>query len=378
MPEKPNVLFLLPSLKRAGAETQMVDLINNINRKEFNIHVVTFLNDFSLLKRLNTKDINYQYIPRRSKFAVGYLFSLKTFIKKHNIRLIHCTIQFSLLVAWLSLAITLFKKKIKLICAIHTTINVRLKGDLIDRFIYSKLLRQCEEIIFVCRAQRDYWVAKYPELKKASKVVYNGVDIRRYDPEICEVQGTRLIESLNISPECRIIACIAGFRPEKRHDKLLRVFARLPNDYRLLLAGDGPLKQEMEDYATQLGVMERTYFLGNMSDVRPVLAVADITVLASTAVETFSIAMLESLSMNTPVIAPDIGGLKEAIGLSPCNGAVYSIGNEDAFYKAIIQFDDSCEEKRCESPRGCVKRYFDNRHMARQTVRIISKSMHRG
>lgn len=372
---KHNVLFLLPSLKRAGAETQMVDLINNTSRQEFHIHVVTFQNDFSLLERLNTKDINYQYIPRKSKFAISYLFSLRDFIKKHNITLIHCTLQFSLLVAWLSIAMLFFKKKPKLICAIHTTKNVNIKRELTDRFLYSKLLRRCVEVIFVCKAQKDYWLLKYPYLEEISSVVYNGIDSRRYDPDVCIEQGAASLKKLNIPLNCPIISCIAGFRPEKGHDILLRVFSRLPEEYHLILAGDGPLKLQMEDYAANLGVMVRVHFLGNLSDVRPVLAASTVTVLASTAVETFSIAMLESLAMDTPVVAPDIGGLSEAISLQSENGAVYPIGDENAFFNALLSINTPIDKQKIGTIRSCVIKYFDNEVMVKEIVKIIKKNL---
>ena len=110
--------------------------------------------------------------------------------------------------------------------------------------------------------------------------------------------------------------CVAGFRPEKLHRVLIRSireFKELINeDCFLLLAGSGPLQSDLESLARELGIVDQLVFLGEVSDVRPVLAASDYKVLASEA-ETFSMAMLEAMAMEVPVIATRVGGSAEAI-----------------------------------------------------------------
>ena len=55
------------------------------------------------------------------------------------------------------------------------------------------------------------------------------------------------------------------------------------------------------------------HFIGEIEDVRPVLAALDVFVLPSIAVESFSNAALEAMSMGRPVILSDIGGAREMI-----------------------------------------------------------------
>ena len=70
--------------------------------------------------------------------------------------------------------------------------------------------------------------------------------------------------------------------------------------------------------------------------MRPLLAASDLTVLASTAVETFSIAMLESMAMGVPMVVTDVGGLKEAIIDGSC-GYVVKPGAPVEFSEAISE-----------------------------------------
>ncbi|MCZ6680910.1 MAG: glycosyltransferase, partial [Candidatus Poribacteria bacterium] len=105
----------------------------------------------------------------------------------------------------------------------------------------------------------------------------------------------------------------------------IEAFSQVQGNAYLVFAGDGELRPIMESYAAAAGLNRRTRFLGNIPDTRPLIAASNATVLASTAVETFSMAMLESMAMGVPMIAPRIGGLPEAI-IDGDTGLVFAIG----------------------------------------------------
>jgi glycosyltransferase involved in cell wall biosynthesis len=85
--------------------------------------------------------------------------------------------------------------------------------------------------------------------------------------------------------------------------------------------------------------------LGKVGDVRPVIVASDATVLASTAVETFSIAMLESMALGVPLIASRIGGLPEAI-IERETGLLVPIGDVDALASGMRSMVESVAEVR--------------------------------
>ena len=99
----------------------------------------------------------------------------------------------------------------------------------------------------------------------------------------------------------------------KNHALLLEVAARLrgrTKDFEILLAGDGPLRAELERKAEELGVKNIVRFLGDRQDVQAVLASVDVTILPS-ASESLSNAILESMAAGVPVIANRLGGNPE-------------------------------------------------------------------
>ncbi|MFK5951077.1 MAG: glycosyltransferase family 4 protein [Methylococcales bacterium] len=306
-----NILFIVPSLRRAGAETQIIDLVNHLDENKFNLHLLSFSPIQDQLDRIDTTKVTYHHVLRKHKFHLGFISEIRKVISENKIDLIHCTLQFSLLIGWLA---SLFSsRKPAFIDVMHTTVNRGKKEDMQDFFIYQWLMRKCKEIIFVCNNQRLYWEGKFPFIEKKSSVIYNGVDEAFFCPEDWVESGRALRESLNIPKSSCVLACIAGFRKEKGHHFLIEALSQSPQSIHLLLAGDGELKTTIVEMVAKKGLTERVHFLGMLNEVRPVISAANATVLTSTAVETFSIAMLESMSMATPMIASNIGGMAEAI-----------------------------------------------------------------
>jgi len=329
---KIKCLFIVPSLMRGGAETQAIDLINGIDSNQFEKHLLVFEKAIDQRDRVDQKLVKFHHCVRKSKFDLTFIKEIAQVIDDNEIDVVHCTLQISLLFAWLAKKMS--RTSPRLIVAIHTTINVSQKNEWLDMFIYRRLIKSCEKIIFVCQTQADVWAKKYPEIKSKSVVVYNGVNTTYFNREDFVQQGLELRKSLNISIKDQVITCIAGFRVEKGHKYLFDAFLKLPSHVHLILAGDGLLKKDMEDYVSSIRLSDRVHFLGNVSDVRPVLAASNVSVLTSTAVETFSIAMLESMSMQVPFVSTDIGGLKEAVEEGE-TGYIVPVGDIDAISNAL-------------------------------------------
>jgi glycosyltransferase involved in cell wall biosynthesis len=102
----------------------------------------------------------------------------------------------------------------------------------------------------------------------------------------------------------------------KNHREFLRAAARLSRklpEVEFLLAGDGPMRAELEREAAELGLQGRVQFLGNRRDIAAVLASVDVSVVPS-ASESLSNVMLESMAAGVPVLATDVGGNSELAG----------------------------------------------------------------
>lgn len=330
--ERINALFVVPSLRRAGAETQVVDLVNGLDNSKFKKTLVAFESGLDLLERLDTNETSFHHFLRKHKYDMSVVPRLARLIDERDIDIIHCTLQIALLFAWAACRVA--NRKPRLVVAIHTTTNRSLRMDAYDWVLYRPLVASCDRVIFVCNTQAEHWKTKYSELKKKSVVIYNGVDTKRFSEEACEewLHGWR--DTVDIPAGSPVVACVAGFRQEKGHAILIDAFSQLGPDSYLVLVGDGVLRPDIESCIKAKDVSQQVRLVGEISDVRPVLAASDVTVLASTSVETFSIAMLESMSMGVPVVATDIGGLGEAI-IPGVTGELVKPGSVEALRLAL-------------------------------------------
>ncbi len=115
---------------------------------------------------------------------------------------------------------------------------------------------------------------------------------------------------LGLPRDAPVALCPARLERPKRHDLLLDAWSRLRGDAILLVAGDGSQRAALEERAAPMG--DRVRFLGSRSDVPMLLAAADVTVLISDS-EGLPLAILESLAAGRPVVASDVGGVREVL-----------------------------------------------------------------
>lgn len=112
----------------------------------------------------------------------------------------------------------------------------------------------------------------------------------------------------------KLIVHMSNFRPVKRVDVVVEVFARIAAQVpsRLLLIGDGPDVGKALDTAAALGVSNSVEPLGEQDQIVPLLSIADLFLLPSQQ-ESFGLAALEAMACEVPVVASCVGGLPEVI-----------------------------------------------------------------
>lgn len=155
-------------------------------------------------------------------------------------------------------------------------------------------------------------------------VIPNFVDLNLYKRDAHPCHRSRLSETGE-----SIIMHISNFRPVKRVDDAVRVFARIAREIpaRLVLIGDGPERGRVQQTAEEEGVAERVTFLGKQESVAEILACADLFLLPS-ATESFGLVALEAMSCGVPVVATNVGGLPEVIPAGEA-GFLADIGDVD-------------------------------------------------
>ncbi len=164
------------------------------------------------------------------------------------------------------------------------------------------------------------------------EVIYNFVDTVRFqrvtDP------GIRVRFA---HPEEALLLHVSNFRPVKRVEDVIEVFARVSSEIpaRLLMVGDGPERSRAFELAQHLGVIGRVHFLGSFPDVQTIMGIADLFLLPSSN-ESFGLAALEAMSCEVPVVASRAGGIPEVVD-DGVTGRLTAVGDVDAMAHAALE-----------------------------------------
>ena len=176
-------------------------------------------------------------------------------------------------------------------------------------------------------------------IQKDIQVVYNFIDIKKYEREKKkECKRIALAQ-----PNERILTHVSNFRPVKKTEDVVKIFAvvqaSIPS--KLLMVGDGPERLKTERLAKKLGVEDQVIFLGNSIELNKILCYSDVFLLPSER-ESFGLAALEAMAAETPVISTNTGGLSE-VNKHGVTGFLSNVGDVKSMANHVLNILESDE-----------------------------------
>ncbi len=129
-------------------------------------------------------------------------------------------------------------------------------------------------------------------------VVHNGVDCRLFAQQ-SEREASRV--ALGLPSDALVMGMVCRLVKHRGVQDALRLLNMLPTRWRLIICGDGPYRSKLQAIAKELGVLDRTHFIGLLDDVRPVFASMDAFLLLAR-YDTFGIATAEAMASGVPVL----------------------------------------------------------------------------
>jgi len=175
--------------------------------------------------------------------------------------------------------------------------------------------------------------------------IYNGVDIKKIESRISNINKEEIREKLKLKKSDKVIVNVGRLSIEKGHKYLIKamklVVKKMP-ETKLLIVGDGELKEELIKICISLGIEKNVFFLGERRDVIEILAVADIFVYQSLW-GSLGLAVFEAIASGVPVVIPETTGVYELIRCGE-NGLIHIPTNPDSIYRCIERL---LKDKKC-------------------------------
>lgn len=349
---KRKVFFIVSSLGAGGSERVFWLLSQGFDKRNFKVYIVLF---DSRNNRLSTQLADVEVIDLKTIRASRSFFKLYDLIKKEKPYAVFST------AGHLNILVSLISYFIKIPYIIGRESNIYNQmakfGGLRSRFwgmFVNFFYQRFDTIVCQSKEMEESFLHEFAINKYKLVVIPNPVIIPENDePDTPQAEKKVLI--------------VARLAPEKGHKRLLDIFAGMPHDFYLTIAGDGPLKQEIEKQIQILGIQNRVSLAGHIYDVNSLLAQHRLFVLASYT-EGFPNAVLEALAMGIPVVAFMVGGLTELIKPG-FNGYIAEQGNIDEFKFYLMK---ACNKTwDCKAIRQDIEERFSIAKVTKQYESLI-------
>ena len=364
---RPNVLFIIDSFEQGGSERQAMQLLRQLHESgRCRVHLACLQDRGSLRAEANQLGIGEIHEYALNSFYdlnfVGQLRRLVHFIKKKEIDVVHTHCFYT----------NIFGMTGAFLARVHGRVTSKGETDGFRTPIQKRAervaFRLSHRVIANCLVVQDQLIR---EGVSPSKIIqhYNGLDMQRLKVRL----GLRREEALAAfglpqEPPRRYISIVANLRnPVKDHAMFLRAAARVRAavpDAGFVIAGEGELMNDLREFAKQLGLQDDVFFIGRCDNVAELLFASDVGVLSSKA-EGFANAILEYMAASLPVVATDVGGVREAI-VDGETGYIVASDDDEKMAERIIELLHNPERARAMGTRGrliIAEKFSCDRHL---------------
>jgi len=236
----------------------------------------------------------------------------------------------------------------------------------------EKLFSRCTDLLITI-THEDYRLASEKFRCPVAHIHGVGVDEGRYYPVSREAVES-LREELGFGPDRKILLCIGELLPNKNQAMAIRMMAlvrKIYPDALLLLAGNGPKKDDLEQLTAELGLQENVRMLGYCTCLEKYQRIADVVVSCSKR-EGLPLNIVEAMLSGNPVVATQNRGHRELIQPGE-NGCLVDVNDEKAMAEQVLELLGDAHQRQRIGETACefAKQYgFAN--VKRELERIYS------
>lgn len=352
-----GILYLVGSFKSGGTETQLFELLRRLDRRRFEPSVLCIEKKGSLLPEVESLGVEVRDLGVSSILRPG---SIKAFRRhaawalERDVRIIH---GFLFHGGLYGAALKARVPGASLVVSEQAIGGHEGRRHGLGRLLFAS---KVDVLTANCEAVRRFVAARYGTERDRIRVIYGGVDVRRFSPRRRSERGPG-------APP--VIGCVGRLHPDKGQTVLVSAASAILREFpsaRFLLVGEGPQRGEIEALIARLGIQASVEMLGDRRDVPEILAGIDVAVLPSTS-EGFANAALEGLACGIPLVVSDAGGNPEIV-TDRITGRVFPNGDASALAACVVEMlrDPDRAREMSEEGRRRVETVFPLEEMVRR------------
>ena len=306
-----QVVHLLHKLTFGGTEQVIANLLNHSGPKAHHFICSFYECDEAFRKEISNWENQTFSLHKKDGNDLSVPLKLARFCRENSIDIIHSlgwgTYAEGLLASILNWRTTRFIHSFRG-KTMEDTVHIPRRRLLAQKF-FSLF---CNAIIVPSDVSRQEYASMIGINTDKISIIYNGVDTSKFNRS----NSNYLQNELNLPQEALVIGSVARFDPVKNIDGLIHAFAGMSpasrEGCRLLLVGDGPERERLEQEAKSLHVRDQVVFAGMSSEVEKFLRLMDLYVQPSH-FEGVPNAVLEAMAAGLPVLATNVGGVPEIV-----------------------------------------------------------------
>jgi len=320
---------LVWDLGMGGLEKLAIDICSHLPQDQFSASICVLHPGGAMESRIDSDLVDLLCVRQHCGNDPTVPFRLARLLRRRQVDVLHSH-------SWGTLMEAIFAAKLARVpAAIHTEHSTtdRRRRRIIAQRVGWGMVNQvvaCSDAV----ADRMTNIVNYPREK--IRVIPNGVDLEQF--RLLEVPRSDLRGEFGLSGIGFLIGMVARFVPFKNHAGVLRALPRLHKagiDAHLALAGSGPLHDQLKTLSEALGIMDKVHFLGNTNQTCRFLNSLDVFVSNSFSGEGLSLAILEAMACEVPVIATAVAEHPNVLDDGRA-GSLILPENDDSLVEALL------------------------------------------
>lgn len=354
-----RVLQIIDSLNTGGAEVLAVNIANLLSKKGVESHLCTTRLEGDLLNNIH-RNVGYIYLNKKRIIDIQALKSIKKYIIKNNINVVHAHSSSYFFAS----CIKIIYPKIKVVWHNHFGLITKIKGK---KLLAIKLFSNIFSSIIVVNKNLLNWSIENLNCKNVFHL--NNFAVFNNQKKTTLLKGEK----------GKRIVHLAGFRPDKDHETLIRafsIFLKNHKDWTLHFIGkvyNDTYSKKIINLIKEKELEKHTFVYGSCLNIQSILNQATIGVLSSKS-EGLPLALLEYGISKLPVVTTNVGDCNKVI-INNISGFVVPAKNEFEYSTKLNELANSKEliTRFSENLYNHVHKNYSSKTFINHLIKIYNK-----